>query len=139
MKTATNAELTSYPKLFAKCYWGKFREKADRISSIVENRNKFVSEFKIKKLADGVHPQNGLDMFDHCELYRCEEGFVYIISPYCDVEDGILAVFGLTRYRPLYANDAHTFFKKFESKVAFNRYLKKVAQLSEKIRQGNQP
>jgi hypothetical protein len=137
MKTDTNAELTNFPKIFTKCYWGGFREETKDISEIVENRNRFALEFNIEKFVDGSRPQNGLGLFDHCELYKCKAGFVYIISPYLEVPDEILARFGFRNNDPLYYANAYTYLKEFETKVEFNRYLKDANKLSEIIRQEN--
>ncbi|MDF7809664.1 hypothetical protein P4E94_19655 [Pontiellaceae bacterium B12219] len=137
MKTDTNAELTDHVKLFTKCYWGGFREEPEEMTEVVQNRNRFVSEFQVEKFVNGSRPQNGLGMFDHCELYKCTEGFVYVISPYCEILDEVIERFGFRKYNPLYSTNAYTYLKEFETKVEFNRYLKEADKLSEIIRQEN--
>jgi len=131
----TYAERTSFPKIFSKCYWGAFRDKPKEMSEIVENRNRFATEFKIEKFMNGSRPQYGLGMFDHCELYKCEEGFVYIISPYSEIEDEVLERFGFSKHSILYSATAWTYLKEFKTKVEFNRYLREATKLSEVIKQ----
>lgn len=74
-------DLTKYPKLFEKTYWGNFKVNEDtKIDDIVTNRNKFVEEFKIEKCLDARRPTNRLSIFDHCELYKNANGLIYLKS-----------------------------------------------------------
>ena len=49
---------------------------------IIKNRNEFAEEFKIKTYLKSDIPVSRSAIFDHCELYECESGYIYITSPY---------------------------------------------------------
>lgn len=98
----TCSDLTQYPKLYSRTYWGK--ERAPLISDhwyasyleIIENRNRFIREYDIKKDLNGnkrpgylsdyiFNLSNGptSDLFDHIEAYGTNDGSIIIItSPY---------------------------------------------------------
>ena len=86
--------------------------------NIIENRNKFVVDYKIKKkdgwpnkLKNMLYwtacrvggPIGGL--FDHVEFYTAEESYVCVLSPYKDYPEQ----YGFKRIYPLYHNTATTY------------------------------
>jgi len=65
-------------------------------------------------------------MYDHPELYRSRDGYVYIVSPY-DADSGMderAKVAGMTRYSPLYHPLAATYIKTFSNKREFTAWKK---------------
>ena len=90
---------------------------------IIKGRNKLAEEFKIKSYSGNNRPTSPNVLFDHCELYKCEGGYIYIVSPYGEYDE-IATERGFTRYRKLYSLNATTYVKFFESKVEFNQFIK---------------
>ena len=126
MNVRRYSDLTEYPKLFKKTYWGCFKIIKDRkIDDIVINRNKFVDEFKIEKCFDAPKPKKLIRLFDHCELYKCLNSFVYITSPYGehDQYDELAKKMGFTLYKKLYLPAAVTYFRSFANKSELNTAL----------------
>ena len=128
MNVRRYSELTEYPKLFKKTYWGGFKITKDtKIDDIVINRNKFVDEFKIEKCFDAPRPKTPgpIEFFDHCELYKCVNGFVYITSPYGDHDkyDRLAKKMEFTLYKNLYLPGAVTYFRSFANKSELNTAL----------------
>ena len=122
------SSLTNYEKLFSKCYWGNHNASNEDIE-IGKNRNLFVEKFKIIKYVNNERATNIHYLFDHCELYKCKEGYVYIASPYKDSESPQIEMFdkmGFSQYHNLYSMNSLTYFKKFSNKVEFNRFVKEV-------------
>lgn len=117
-------EMTKHPRIFKDTYWGRFDAKDDELESgIFENRNEFVEKNGITKLADcpilGCKPEK-YRLFDHCELYKTNDGFLLIASPYVgdDSENFITEKFhsfGFEVLPPLYHPSAKTFLRKFEN------------------------
>jgi hypothetical protein len=121
------SDLTKYPTLFKNSYWGCFKAEGNTQidNDIVKNRNEFVEEFKIKTYSASGRPASGSALFDHCELYKCESGYIYVASPYDYREyDEIAAEKGFARYKKLYLPNAITYVKLFGSKIEFNRFVK---------------
>ncbi len=131
MNVRRYSDLTEYPKLFKKTYWGCFKIMKDtKIDDIVINRNKFVDEFKIEKCFDAPKPKTTgsielSEFFDHCELYKYVNGFVYIISPYGghDKYDRLARKMEFTLYKKLYLPGAVTYFRSFANKSELNMAL----------------
>lgn len=124
-------EMTKYPRIFKYTYWGSFDAKDDELKSgIFENRNEFVKKYDVKKLANcpilGNKPEKHT-LFDHCELYKTNDGFVLITSPYVgdDSEKFVtdkLCNLGFEVLPPLYHPSAKTFLKKFAKKTDVNKF-----------------
>lgn len=132
MITSNYSDLTKSPKIFAKCYWGNFKLDSgdyEKIKKIAENRNKFAEEFELVKYVSNQRPLNA-SFFDHCELYKCKKGYVYINSPYHggkpEVINKMLQNHGLSLYLNLYSETAITYVKRFSNKCEFNRFIKKI-------------
>jgi len=96
-----NSDVTN--KIFEHCYWGNFGY--DTVNEdILDNRIKFLNEYKIVKAANGKYPQyvlqwahhgliglshwehvNHNGLLDHSEEYIDEDGnFIFVFSPYGD-------------------------------------------------------
>ncbi len=118
-------ESTKYPELFKDTYWGMFnmlRDPAEK--EVIENRNKFVEEYKITKklrtsrriLFSKLHDTVRLD---HLELYKTEDNKILIVqSPYegqlrnlTKIEEKILESF--KEIYPLYHLTAKTYIKEY--------------------------
>lgn len=120
------SDLTKLPTLFKNSYWGSFKVEDNTLNlddDIIKNRNEFAEEFKIKTYLRNDMPVSRSALFDHCELYKCESGYIYITSPYGEYDE-IATKKGFTRYKKLYLLGTTTYYKLFESKVEFNRFLK---------------
>jgi len=123
--------LTNYAKIFSETYWG-YQQSTDKCNEIGENRNLFVEEFNIKKHIDVGRANSNIDLFDHCELYKCKKGYVYISSPSIDSDYPQAEMFekmGFSKYHNLYANTHLTYFKKFSDKVEFNHFMKESRKI----------
>ena len=95
-----NASLTKYPEIFEGTYWNRHAGGWDPV--IIENRNRFVEEYNIKRKVNisykrplgkkrfesEINPEYpGNSTFDHFELYEREGklGYVAIFSRYADL------------------------------------------------------
>ena len=120
-------DLTEYPKLFEKSYWGNFKVNADtEIDDIATNRNKFVEEFNIEKCLDPQRPNHPISIFDHCELYKNANGLIYVTSPYGEHNqyEELAEKTGFTLYEKLYSLDSVTYYKLFANKPELNRAMR---------------
>lgn len=118
------SDLTNHPTLFKSSYWGCFKvENNTEMDDIARNRNEFAEEFEIESYSGSDKPVSRSPLFDHCELYRCKSGYVYVSSPYGE-HDEIATEKGFARYKKLYSPHATTYVKLFERKAEFNRFLK---------------
>ena len=118
--------LTNYEKIFSKTYWG-YQSATDKCNEIGKNRNLFIEEFDVVKFVDDNRVSNNLDLFDHCELYKCKEGYIYISSPSINIDYPQVEIFekmGFSEYYKLYSTNHLTYFKKFLNKVEFNCFKK---------------
>ena len=131
MQTQQYAQFTDYPKLFKKCCWGGDDTSPPPAPCIVANRNAFVSDYGVTKYMGNDNPKSDLGMFDHCELYQCENGYVFIISPNDATPDldACAIRHELTKYKKLYSATATTYIKTFRNKREFNLYRKRVAKV----------
>lgn len=98
----TFSDLTQYPNLYSSTYWGNFKAplKSDKYYAsdleIIQNRNRFVRDYDIKKSLNGgdrldyiseyidrlLNSPTG-NFFDHVEAYSRSDGMIIIItSPY---------------------------------------------------------
>ncbi len=88
-------ELTKYPKLYRKQYWGSFGyeegKHRDMDKTIFENRDSFVEKYRIKKNIGAYLPKyvnkhtcgTGNSLYDHIEIYETYDNeFIILISPY---------------------------------------------------------
>jgi len=120
-------KLTENKKLFKNTYWGLFSTKdrteteMEEINKIVENRNKFVKDFQIKKIStlpsklkkelEKTYPY----YLDHVEIYKTEDNkYIIVNSPYtnntCQKYNELLSL-GWKVIDKLYFNNATTFIK----------------------------
>jgi len=110
---------TNFPKIFNGTYWSKFiygdsgiNTNFEEMKMITDNRNKFVIDFQIKKLAS---IPSSLRFFvydcyllDHLEIYKNKQGdYILICSPY-NKQDGLLNI-GFKEYNKLYCGHAYTY------------------------------
>lgn len=102
------AELTEYPKIFGKTYWGNFPV-GTAAEEVIKNRNEFVVEEKVKRFAK--RPPQSLrrrfdeECFDHIEIYDAGDKYVILNSPY-ELPETLPPLFELTK--PLYNAQAVT-------------------------------
>ena len=117
--------MTDYPDIFKGIYWGGAKG-ADY--SIIENRNKFVELFHIKKRSSAslayIHLANlGLD---HLEIYKNDKGLVFVVfSTYkLKYSNDFTTYLGFIPYFNLYSNNSDTYLAIFEN---FKELSKKIA------------
>lgn len=142
---------TKYPKIF-NCYWGAFQYSNDALGitdEIIENRNKFVEEFDIKREKSipikldkylgnyGFYYNQGYynSYYDHVETYYTKnKDHIIIISPYfCN--DDLTKFFkkrGYIEYNKLYSDGAFTFIRVIKYNSLTRKYY-----VSEKYKDDN--
>jgi len=111
-------EHTKYEKIYKKVNWGTLNgNTAEPDNEIINNRNKFIEDFKIKNVINMPRSlwsfinTNNNRRFDHVETYKTEnKEIIVIVSPYYNGHEiDYPEEVGFTRYNKLYANDARTF------------------------------
>ena len=130
------AEYTKYPKLFLSAYWGNHRlirntsfvSNQNGLTTIFENRNKFKDEYLIQKYYylpirknakkiqknTEVLNNNGYDIRDHIEYYKCKDNtIITLFSKYIsnDSEHELILHQGYTMIQPLYSVYQNTYIK----------------------------
>jgi len=125
------ASLTKYEKIFKKTYWGNFTlNNFEKVDELINNRNDFAYNYNLVKYVSKEKPTYAIKLFDHCELYKCKNGYVYIVSPYNYKNHAQDAdKFMMMKYCKLYADDALTYIKIFQNKVEFNRYMRTALKI----------
>ncbi len=120
------ADLTAHPAIFCETSWGKLDADNRPDPQLVANRNAFAVEYGVTEFVSGGIPLSQDPMYDHPELYRCRDGYVYIVSPYyMDSEtDESAATAGMTKYLQLYHPQATTYVKQFSNKWEFTAWRK---------------
>ncbi|MDA3838638.1 MAG: hypothetical protein PF574_06620 [Candidatus Delongbacteria bacterium] len=120
------ASLTMYERIYKKTYWGKFTiDNFENVEELVENRNDFANFHKITNFVSNESPKYPIVLFDHCELYKSFEGYVYVVSPYQKLDD-LAKKLSMDKYEILYADNTFTYIKTFKNKVEFNRFIRNV-------------
>lgn len=123
-------DLTQHPKLFKYCYWGSF-ECSDRALRLQQttgaNRDEFVKTYGVTAYVDNQLTNASFveDLFDHSELYKCQKGYVLIVSPY-SIEDEVAARLGFTSIPSLYGDDVRTYARTFATKWEYNKFARSV-------------
>ena len=131
-------QLTNYPHVFKKSYWGNFQMNENEhtmihnMLEIIRNRNHFVEDFQIQRLGKlpllkqckmnkmhNIYDRNNNRYYDHCEIYYTfRKTHVIIMSSYIteDVDDKLYQKVvkwyqerGFRLYDPLYTLTATTF------------------------------
>lgn len=122
---------TQYPKIFSNTYWGRSSVPPNRVEpEVMENRNRFVQEFSIVRLAQERTKSlwHGLEykrtrygFLDHPEAYMTAKNrYVLLFSNYFDNEFNHPA---FEVWHPLYALDAVTYIAEFENRFAIKQAL----------------
>lgn len=135
-------ELTEYPKIFDKTYWGAFdtadrtKDELEEIKEMVINRNNFIENYDIKqsvqrhkmpkKILDQIiNYTSNLSLFDHVECYKTYDNEYYMVnSPYVNKDsekDKKIKELGFKMIDPLYFKDAITYIKKIEPIVKIDK------------------
>jgi stalled ribosome rescue protein Dom34 len=143
---------TKYPKIFD-CYWGSFQYSNDALTitdEIIENRNKFVEEFDIKRSKSipimldkylGIYgfyyyqQQGNNSYYDHVETYYTKnKDHIIIISPYFCNKDltNFFKKRGYIEYNKLYSDGATTFIRVIKYNSLTRKYY-----VSEKYKDDN--
>lgn len=124
-------ELTKYPKIFSDSYWGNHEVTDDiKLENIILCRNAFVEFFRLSECVDNAKPSRPLPMFDHCELYKSDFGYIYIVSPYNRSCDNDSDSYGFIKGAKLYDENAETYVKSFNNKNDFDAWIKKIEAIS---------
>lgn len=121
------AKQTNYPKIFSNTYWGETRDGIDLPDEIIQNRNKFVEDNKIKtnitySRRKRINQKKQIkyqfyflehmkgQTTDHIEYYDNGISVIGISSNYGDNHDEIAWVdAGFHKIDPLYSLDSTTF------------------------------
>ena len=113
-----NYELTKYPLLYKKTYWGKINYE-DNLKNIIRNRNIFIENLSIIKYLTKV-PQYisneyvKYDFIDHVEVYlTSDKKYIIISSPYNESKKEYYK-YRWIKINRLYNNSAHTWMKIIE-------------------------
>lgn len=121
----SNYERTQYPSIFKKTYWGTFRHipnsSQDISQSIFDNRNRFVKDYKIRRVHRRFRKYKECNTFyqhkkyyDHVEFYETiDKQIVMVVSPYnslSDIQDDLIND-GFTISYKLYVDFATTAIK----------------------------
>jgi hypothetical protein len=125
----TYSDLTIYPKIYKKTYWGQYAETYSQCveHKAIENRNKFVEEYDIdkyikntrimtKKLEKRFSVINEPNM-RHFEVYslKNKKGYIGLYSPYNSFNDDEyhfnIINSGYTEIYQLYAKNARSYIK----------------------------
>lgn len=123
-------ELTNYPHIYKKCYWGQCEIKIlyenwyNNI--IIQNRNQFINEFHIIKMCckepEYVRNEHNMNkyyniehngnVFDHIECYETNDGrYILISSPYHLANENVYIQLGWEKIYNLYSTQGATFMK----------------------------
>ena len=113
-----NYEMTNYPNIYKKSYWGN---KIDNINSIIYNRNKFIEEFNIiKKIRFSPKYINKefeiLEKYNHKECYLTNDKCYILVSSLYDKNDHNYNELDWKKYNNLYDVDTITYIKKIRMK-----------------------
>lgn len=124
MNTSLRYELTKYPTIYKKTYWGLGPHDGTITTNVINNRNEFINKYDIKGCILHERPpiinmfiSNMLnskyrEYFDHIEVYKTNKSqYIIISSPYGDLDD----LYQFDKIYPLYYNHATTFMKIIES------------------------
>ena len=120
-------QMTKNKKMYENTYWGGIKYE-DSMISIVDNRNKFITDYNLKKCLNYTKTPKKLDKYvnniknnpdlynyiDHIEIYRLTDGnYLLLNSPYTTYEkcDKILMENGWTKIYKLYLPEASSFVK----------------------------
>jgi len=123
MEIKYNYEKTNFSKIYKGSYWGYFKNDKSINSStseIIDNRNKFIIDYNIKKRLDSLpkRKQKGLKVIegksyhDHMEYYYThDKEYVVISSPYSRDEEVDLFFHkeGFSKIYDMYSKDAYTY------------------------------
>ncbi len=128
----TAATATRFPHLFRATYWGAFKvgRDAETITpEVVENRNRFARQWRLRRNAGGVrpYPQRGQGYdFDHAELYKDAEGWLVLVcSNYGATPPPV--VLGMVKIAPLYCTGAESYAGRYATRRELRARLKACA------------
>lgn len=87
---------TEYKKIYENTYWGKFIQEENKgiTDEIIENRNKLIRDYKIKKKCTAYTKIEKINKkikkewsdYDHLEYYETEKEYILISSPYVEAD-----------------------------------------------------
>lgn len=114
MEYDKNYQMTEYPRIFKKSYWGRHLYEED---DIIENRNMFVRDFRVKEYKSYIPWSFDHDLFsikhsDHKEYYVTENKDIIIlisVSEWANFDDHFQQ-FGFRKYKKLYSHCSTTYF-----------------------------
>jgi hypothetical protein len=117
-----NYELTNYPLIYKKSYWGLTLIDNNDNKKIIKNRNNFIENFNIIKIIDKV-PQyisnnyTKSDIFDHIEIYLTNDKKYIIVSSSYDNCKEEYEKLGWIKIYKLYSNSCYTYIKIIDMKI----------------------
>lgn len=111
---------TNYPKIFL-CYWANMGY-SNEYDEIIENRNNFIEQYNIKKIANhklkfiqnfklDLYRSANSSLFDHLEIYQDNnDKYVILNSPYGEQNEKLINA-DWEVINPLYSQSATTYIK----------------------------
>jgi hypothetical protein len=128
MKSAS--ERTNYRRIYKKTYWGGFRHNTRITDEIIDNRNRFITDYSIAKCVErwdapkyieNITNYDSNRYLDHVEIYKMTDSSYYLLvsSPYAshgfpNYDDHIKN--GWSEIYPLYSISTVTFIKLMDYK-----------------------
>jgi hypothetical protein len=130
VRPVKTCQLTKYPEIYAKCYWGQFNvTDSDPVSpEIIDNRNTFIEDNGIMDICRSRSLDTLLigTKLDHLEAYRAKDGRVLVLCSNYGNEPFPLSI-GFTEYpAKMYYQTATTYLKIFETGREFQKYCNEL-------------
>lgn len=117
-------EMTDYPELYSKTYWGGFHHHEEE-NDIIIARNRFADFFKPKialnppKYILHLISRTNNKHYDHIEIYETKHSYIILNSPYKHVDKALFKDWD--EHEPHYSKDAYTFLKVIPKKYKQNK------------------
>lgn len=129
-------ELTRYPEIYRRFYWGAAKPGGYGDSLVVRNRNIFAAAYKLAQGVDVGWRGGNSDSLDHLEFYETETRDLLILSsPYGDCRETLIRN-GFLPTLPLYLQEVVTYvcrvpYTPYRTKRLAVDILRKVAAADE--------
>lgn len=110
-----NYEMTAYPEIFRKTYWGAFKFDTNDYEDICQRRNEFIEMYNIKDCKTTVRFTRRFDGYfkglDHGEIYQTNDKKYILV---CSVSSKIRNNNEWIPYHNLYRSGWKTYIRLFE-------------------------
>ncbi len=118
-----NYELTKYPLIYKKTYWGlTVVDDNDDNKKIIRNRNNFVENFNVVKIVSIIpkyvsENYTCSNIFDHIEVYLTNDKKYIIVSSSYNNDKEEYEKYNWVRINRLYSSSCYTYIKIIDVKV----------------------